>query len=406
MITSVNDLHELLWRRYIRRPYWHLLDAAEENGEAHIPTAAEINANLPNVMSYATSIADCAFFGGLYLFGLCEKYDNSPTEALKEEIRRLAGGLFLLCDVAKTDGFIARGVAFDDGVTHYPCSSTDQVGPFVLGLWRLLRSPAADKALCDEITPRLKRTLRGLMAAAWRVPTEWPDVTLGSFADADWRGVAKRLFLMAVARELGLLPDEELQKAAEEKPLKSIYTRAEIVSHGFAPDMLKNNGLIQFWIDVCAHLATRELVTLDPARAALYRQGLLANSAAVVPFLREYRTYNKQEDKEFNHNWRLLLPHVQPFQSADEAYAEAKRQNRVWPDLYNPLRNIERKTLSQAFFGAWIAVTGGDEAAAQYAKDCLTDAIATVAWEKVGHSYAFAVEGALASFDARSRYLQ
>ena len=170
--------------------------------------------------------------------------------------------------------------------------------------------------------------------------------------------------------------------------------------------MLKNNGLIQFWIDVCAHLATRELVTLDPARAALYRQGLLANSAAVVPFLREYRAYNKQEDKEFNHNWRLLLPHVQPFQSADEAYAEAKRQNRVWPDLYNPLRNIERKTLSQTFFGAWIAVTGGDETAAQYAKDCLTDAIATVAWEKVGHSYAFAVEGALASFDARSRYLQ
>ena len=109
------DLHELIWRRYIRMPYAHLLDAAEENGNAHIPTAAEVESNLPNVMSYATSIADCAFFGGLYLFGLCEKYDVAPTKTLKNEIGMLINGLLLLCDVSKTDGFVARGVA-DDGV--------------------------------------------------------------------------------------------------------------------------------------------------------------------------------------------------------------------------------------------------------------------------------------------------
>ena len=404
MNVRISTLHDLVWRRYIRMPYAHLLDAAEEDGNAHIPTAEEIKAYLPNVMSYATSIADCAFFGGLYLFGLCERYDTAPIDTLKTEISMLAKGLLLLCDVAKVDGFIARGVA-DDGVTHYPCSSTDQVGPFVLGLWRALRSPAADDALRAEIKPRLIRTLRGLMAVGWRVPTEWEGVTLGSFADADWRGVAKCLFLAATARELGLLSPDEFEALRAEKPKKSIYTRTEIVSHGFAPDMLKNNGLIQFWIDVCAHLATRELIKLDPPRAALYRQGLLSNSAAVVPFLREYKAYNKLENKEFNHNWRLLLPHVQPWEGSDAAYAEAKRQNHVWPDLYNPLRNIERKTLSQAFFGAWIAVTGGDEQAALYAKDCLLDAADSVEWDKVGHSYAFAVEAALACFDTRSNYL-
>ena len=405
MNKQITALHELVWRRYIRMPYAHLLDAADEHGNAHIPTAEEIKHNLPNVMAYATSIADCAFFGGLYLFGLREKYDTLPNENLKKEIAQLANGLLLLCDVSHTDGFIARGVAADDGVSHYPCSSTDQVGPFVLGLWRLLRSPAADKALCAEIKPRLTRTLRGLMATGWRVPTEWEGVTLGSFADADWRGVSKCLFLAAVARELGLLADDAFASMTTEKPQKSIYTRTEIVSHGFAPDMLKNNGLIQFWIDVCAHLAARELVSLDPANAMLYKQGLRANCAAVVPFLREYKTYNKQENKEFNHNWRLLLPHVEPWEGADAAYAEAKRQNHIWPDLYNPLRNIERKTLSQAFFGAWIAVTGGDEAAALYAKECLLNAADTVEWEKVGHSYAFAVEAALACFDTRHSYL-
>lgn len=397
------DLHELIWRRYIRMPYAHLLDAAEENGNAHIPTAAEVESNLPNVMSYATSIADCAFFGGLYLFGLCEKYDVAPTKTLKNEIGMLINGLLLLCDVSKTDGFVARGVA-DDGVSHYPFSSTDQVGPFILGLWRALRSPAVDRELCDEIKPRLVRTLSGLRAAGWRVPTEWEGVTMGSFADADWRGVAKCLFLAATARELGLLSCDEFEEMTAQKPKKSIYTRAEIVSHGFAPDMLKNTGLIQFWIDVCAHLATRELIKLDPERAAFYRQGLLTNSAAVVPFLREYRTYNKLENKDFDHNWRQLVPHVKPWEGADEGYAEAKRLNRVWPDLYNPLRNVERKTLSQAFFGAWIAVTGGDEQAAAYARECLIDAIDTVEWKKVGHSYAFAVEAALACFDTRSNY--
>ncbi|MBQ9802946.1 MAG: hypothetical protein IJW51_07770 [Clostridia bacterium] len=400
---NIDMLHNLVWKRYIRMPYGHLLDAAEPNGNAHIPTADEIRANLPNVMSYSTSIADCAFFGGLYLYGLCEKYELSPTPKLKEEIALLAQGLLLLCDVAKTDGFIARGVA-DDGVTHYPCSSTDQVGPWVLGLWHLTHSPAADEALKAEITPRLTRTLRGLIASGWDIPTEWEGVIMGSFAKKDWRGVAKCLFLAAVARDLDLLSAADFEALVTAKPKNGIYSRAEIVSHGFAPDMIRATNLIQFWIDVCAHLATRELTHLDPARAELYRKGLAANAAATVPFLREFENYNKLEDKSFDHNWRQLIPHAEPWQTPKEAFAESYRLNHVWPEQYNPMRNVERKTLSQAFFGAWIAVTGGDEAAAVYARDCLLEAAETVEWDKVGHSYAFAVEGALACFETRHRF--
>ncbi len=400
---DIQGLHALVWGRFIRMPYGHLLDAADNDGNAHIPTAAEVERGLPNVMSYATSIADCAFFGGLYLYGLCERYDLAPTADLKEEIETLANGLLLLCDIGKVDGFIARGVA-DDGVTHYPCSSTDQVGPWVLGLWRLLHSPAADKALCDAIKARLKRTLQGLIAAGWDIPTEWQGVIKGSFAHKDWRGVAKLLFLAAVARELELLTPNQFEALALEKPKNGIYFRAEIVGNGFTPDMIRNTGLIQFWIDTCAQLATRELISLDPPRAAYYRRGLAANGAAVVPFLREFTVYNKLENKAFDHNWRQLLPDIKPWSNPDDAFAEAKRLNHIWPDTYNPLRNIERKTLSQAFFGAWIAVVSGDETAAAYAYDCLLEGAETVEWDKVGHSYAFAVEAAIACYHNRKAH--
>ena len=400
---EINELHDLLWRRFIRMPYGHLLDAADELGNAHIPTAEEVAAGLPNVMSYSTSIADCAFFGGLYLYGLCEQYDLAPTDRLKEEVQILANGLLLLCDIGKVDGFIARGVA-TDGVTHYPCSSTDQVGPWVLGLWRLLHSPAADVSLCAEIRPRLERTLSGLIAAGWDIPTEWEGVSKGSFAHKDWRGVAKGLFLAAVARDMGLLTPAQFECFAQEKPKNSIYFRAEIVSNGVAPDMVRNQSLVQFWICACAQLCTRELITLDPPRAAYYRRGLFANGAVVVPYLREFTVYNKQENKNFDHNWRRLLPHVQPWSTLEEAFREAGRLNHVWPDQYNPLRNIERKTLSQAFFGAWIAVVSGDERAAAYAYDCLLEGAKTVDWEKVGHSYAFVIEAAVACYQNRAAH--
>ena len=111
------DLHSLVWKRYIRMPYGHLLDGAELDGSAVIPSAEECRAYIPSILAWTTPIADCAMFGGLYLYALCEKYESAPSEELKKELHILIKGLLLLCDVSDVDGFIARGVA-DDGVTH------------------------------------------------------------------------------------------------------------------------------------------------------------------------------------------------------------------------------------------------------------------------------------------------
>jgi len=161
---SIKKLHKIVWERFIRMPYGHLLDAADLNGDCFIPTAQECQNCIPNIMSYATAIADCAFFGGLYVYGLCEKYDRAPDAQTKKEIHILVDGLLLLCDIGKVDGFIARGVA-DDGITHYPTTTEDQVGPWLLGLWRTMHSSVADEALQEKIRPRLVRTLRGISGA-------------------------------------------------------------------------------------------------------------------------------------------------------------------------------------------------------------------------------------------------
>lgn len=390
---NTNILHEQVWTRFIRMPYGHLLDYADENGHTAIPAASELTAGLPNALAWGTSIENGAFFGGLYLYGLCEKYDFAPDDKLKNEIHIIADGLLLLCDVCKRDGCIARGVA-DDGVSHPPFSSEDQFGPWLLGLWRLSHSPASDDAMRGEIRKRLVRALGGVRAAEWRIPTEWEGVTRGLYAGKDWRGVSKLLFSAAIAREVGILDDAEFERLAAEHPNGSLYSRPEIVSHGFAPDMIRNTGLIQFWIDVCAQICVRELLELDAPRSEYYRAGLAANGLAVVEFLREYEKYIAEAGKPLSYNWRVLLDDVRPWKNADEAVEEAGRQLSIFFRQQSPGMHDEKQFLGQALFGCWIAVIGGGREA-DYAYECLSDASERVNWAGCGYSFAFAAEAAI-----------
>lgn len=390
---DIQILHEQVWSRFMRMPYCHLLDCADEQGRAVIPTAQECQAGLPTIVGWTTPIADCSFFGGLYLYGLCEKYDLEPSDSLREEILQVAKGLFLLCDIGKVDGFIARGVA-DDGVSHYPVSSDDQFTPWVLGLWRLMHSPVGDDALREQIRSRLIRTLRGAKAADWRVPAEWEGETICNLRGKDWRSAAMLLFVTSVACELGILSGTQWMALAQEKPEDSIYTRREIISHGFAPDMIRYTYLIQFWINVSSQIGLRHLMVFDVDHADDYRQGLHLNAAAAVEFLEHHKFYMQQRT-EFEHDWRKILPEVQPWTTLDEAMEEGRRLNGLWASTYNKGRNPERGPLAQCIFGAWLAMLDTDRTTADHAYQSLLRAINEIDWAGVQHSYAFAVEAAI-----------
>ena len=92
--------HEIVWSRFIRFPYGHLLDYAGENGEAIYPTKDECEKSMPNPRSWGLPIENGAFFTGLYVYALLEEYRKHRSPKTAEEIDILIKGLYLLQDVA------------------------------------------------------------------------------------------------------------------------------------------------------------------------------------------------------------------------------------------------------------------------------------------------------------------
>lgn len=391
---KINELRKLVEQRFVHKPWGYLLDCARPDGSAEIPTPEECQNGIPNVLGWGTCIENGSFFTGLYLYGLCNAYQLDPDDELKVEIMQYCRGLFRLCDITSRDGCIARGVA-DDGVSHYPFSSEDQAGPHMLGLWKLMNSPLADDELKAEIKRRIHRTLTGIINAGWNIPTEWEGVTRGTWAHADFRGASKLIFFAKLAEQLGLIDKNEFERLRCERPDGGIWTRYEICARGFAPDMIRNTGLIQFWIDVCAQLCMKELKSLDPDYAAYYQSGLSANADCVYYFLDDYKKYDNKGELVYNHNWRELIAHMLPERrDADEAMREAGIQIGLWNSQLCPRMINEHRVLGNMLFGAWIALAADDSAIRRYAADKLSEALEFIDWNTLHRSYAFAAVAA------------
>jgi hypothetical protein len=328
---------------------------------------------------------------------LCEKFDYAPSEQLKKEIEIVANGLILLCDVCKVDGCIARGVG-DDGISHPPVSSIDQFCPWVLGLWRLINCPVSDERWRNEIKARLVRTISGVRASGWQIPTEWEGEVHGEFGKS-WRGVSKQMLAAAVGRELGVVDEQEFKFLLDGRPDGSIYTRKEIMAQGFAPEMIRYSWIVQFWIFTCAQLCARELCRLDASNAEHYKRGLVQNGAAATEYMYEFETYISRAGKPISYDWRVLLDDVHPWSNKKEAMNEAARQINYFFGTYSPGMRDEKNYLGQALFAAWIAIASGDKVAANAAYKALTLAVEKVNWADCGYSFAFVAEAAIYTYE-------
>jgi len=392
-MTDTEFLHQEVFKRFIL-PDGTMLDYADASGRVILPTPEECEKLIPNVLGWMTGIENGAFFAGLYLYALVGEYEEKPTEDLKEDILLLTRGLLKLEEVGKVDGFVARGVG-TDGKCHYPFSSEDQVGPWILGLWKLYHSEIPGKEEKDRIGEALLRTLYGIRANGYRIPTEWPGVTRGSYAGEDWRGVSKILFCAAALTELTGNPDlkKEFETLRDEKPGKSLFTRREIASHGFGPDMVRNTGLIQFWIDVCAHMCLGELCRMDAPCAEDYREGQRQNGLITGRFLEDWKRFELTDDQ-------CKVPDFHDLSWEDcghDPEANMERGGRHCTEIFRifPARRSEHQVLGNMLFAAWIAGTSGEERIEKAALSALEEAVRTVDWKKLHLCYAFAAESAL-----------
>lgn len=392
---DLNFFHDIVWRRYVRMPYGHILDYAGKNGEAIYPTKEECDRAIPNPRSWGLPIENGAFFTGLYAYALLEKYKYDGCEKSTDEIKVLMDGLFLLQDVAKVDGFIARGVGVD-GVSHYPMGAECQVIPWVLAMYAYYKSSFCKNR--ENVKMRIMRVLSAFRNSSWRIPCDEEGVFYNSswLKSKNYRGVGMLLFFARLMYELsGAESDlQYFEKLADEIPERSVFTRAEILSHGCANEMLMSFGN-QMWICTYVHLAMREMMDLDSSRRELYEKGLYHNG--VVALENTYSIIKYQNAiGGFNIDWRNLNELWEDYEKNTTKGTEiAQKQFSFWHKHNVPRRNMEHAVLGNALFSAWVAITSGDERIASRAADVLRSEVEKIDWDEYHLSYAFVVESAL-----------
>lgn len=387
--------HEIVWSRFIRLPYGHLLDYASKNGEAIYPTKEECDRSMPNPRSWGLPIENGGFFTGLYVYALLEKYKKHRSPKTAEEIDLLIKGLYLLQDVAKVDGFIARGVG-DDGVSHYPMGAECQTFPWILALYAYYRSElCTDK---EDVKARLLKVLLALRANGWKILCDVPGLSYSSgWQNAKgWRGVVMLLFCTRVIYELTGDKDalgcfEELMNSV---PEGGIFKRSEIISQGYSHDMVTSFGN-QTWICLYTHFAVRELLTLDPKRENEYKLCLYNNGVTALINVNSIKKYDN-ENGGFDINWRSLNSLWEDYgNDVSKGSQIAERQFSYWHKNLVPHRHMEHSILGNALFAAWTAVTCEDERIEKKAMEILKEEVEKIDWNSIHLSYAFVAESAL-----------
>lgn len=395
MMYNAEMLHQIVKERFIREPYGHLLDYAPKNGSNIYPTSEMCQENFPNPLGWWTPNENGAFFTGLYLASLTEKYSMSATVETKEEILHLLSGLFLLQDIGNTDGFIARGLS-DDGKSCYRCSSEDQVCPWVLGLWKAFCCDAVPQELKDEIKERISKLSEGILNSGFCIPTLWKDHVWGGFLGGDYRSCAKLIGLLRITYEV--TKDSkwlDLYEKYGNEQVSGHLSRFDVCYYGCGADMVKDTGLIQFWIHACSQLFIKELCVLDTQRRDFFRHSLNVTSAVAVKFLNEYKTYLSAKGKAFDCDWTKLKELYKNAKNPSEGREIALEQNKVWMSNIVPERHCEHNILGNMLFGALICSVADDEKIRNFAELKIHEALDSVDFSSLNLSYAFVAESVL-----------
>ena len=167
-LTAIqNRILDVIEKRFIS-PEWVLYDYAGLKGEVVLPTPEECEKNQPNALAWNTPIENGGFFNGLLLVGLVDLWEKQPSEKIAKMARTMLKGLYVLQDKSPVPGCILRGIGKDG--CFYPASSTDQVVPWLLGLWVYSKSSLATDAERKECRKRCYALVKALQKNNWTIP--------------------------------------------------------------------------------------------------------------------------------------------------------------------------------------------------------------------------------------------
>jgi hypothetical protein len=149
----VSEARQVLWTRF-HHPQSGQFFTKELS---LLPSAEQVKRLDPNDCGYGTGMDDCPLFGGILLAALCDQYDITHEDSLKENALAVYRGLAHCATAHGVPGFVARGVCIEDGKSIYITSSRDQYTHLVHGLWRYYHSP-----LCEA---EAKQAIPGILQA-------------------------------------------------------------------------------------------------------------------------------------------------------------------------------------------------------------------------------------------------
>ena len=258
------------------------------------PSSKDCLEGRPSYIGWATPVENGPMFTGSWLPAVCARARRSGSAEDRALARRLAAGLMLSASVSDVPGFISRGTA-TDGKTHYPWGSTDQTGPWYLGLYVYLQSGLPEAWERQAIVAKIREVSDDLEARGWMLPCDgvFKDrETCGNMRDEiHWyRETTQYLFMLkATAVATGDAVWEDRYRAALlSSPTNCCLNRLEILEEGYVVDM--PNIRVEpklLWIYTHQHLMHAELALMekDPAIRRRLVKGLKADARRVACFI-------------------------------------------------------------------------------------------------------------------------
>ena len=390
--SAAEEAHAEIWRRLVDA-YDIVLDYTDLDGRYDRATPEECRLGKPNALGWWTPIENGAMFNGLYMDAAILRARRTGAAADEAKARRLAEGMLRLARGGQVAGFVARGFA-TDGATSYPMGSNDQTGPWFYGLWRYVRSGLPDPPLRARIVAKMTEIAEVLEQTAWRMPAAEPFQFRGSFAEADWDGAPRLLFLTKAMHTLtgdakwARHYDRMLHERGARQ--QAAHTRLEACALG-----VESRPNKRMWTGSVSVACLRELWEMvpDDAVRSRFARGLSASAEFAATVLPQCRGFDPDGTSPFEGAWRKLLPLWRPQRSIADAEAVAREQL-AFKHRISPRRREEMQFVREPAFAAWIVSLCPDRAVVARHRDAALSTIAYYRYNGLRYSQFFAVESA------------
>ena len=409
--TAVAAAHDEVWRRFISK-HGTFFDYAPPDGTVHVPTPDECARDKPNALGWSSPVENGAFFGGLYLDALCNKWTTARNGATAKEAGAIASGLVRLASIGSTPGFVARGIS-TDGAAHHAASSSDQTFPWFYGLWRYSNSGLPTDAEKAKVQRLLERTIVAIEANEWKMPCDRKGFGffgrwLGGFAgtkgiltgaEPDFDAAAR---LLLVNRAMHQITGEKrwlqsYRRLLSEKASDTARSRLEVCEAGVpyvppgTPARFPASPAI--WTSASSQAGLRALADMedDPATKAAFQKGLRANAQRVQPYIALSASYDNDNRKKYSPDWRPLNSHWNPQASIEEAVQLGNRQKPVWIEI-SPRRVDESERMRDPLFASWIVALSGDRELIGQARESIRRTLSHYRWRDLFTSLFFMAE--------------